>query len=217
MIKNQRIGLLLDVETTGLSPYQDEMIELALILFSYCQDTGEFIEELEHDSFLREPLSESSRNNYESAYKIHGIPFQEVEGKSFHDVKIKTYFHRADSIFAHNASFDRSFLYQMYPEINLLKWYCTMRNIEWKKYGYQNSKLITLLQAHQITNYQSHRAMDDITYLMQLLKKQNPQGNYYLKEVINKKPMNKYQPVKSKNKVNKQKSYYPFSSNPFSG
>lgn len=188
------VGLLLDVETTGLSPYSDEVIELALILFSYHRSNGEIIDIIDQDSFLREPMSNSAKNNYYNAYKVHGIPYDLVRGKTFYDVKIKTYFHRTESIIAHNASFDRSFLYHMYPEINEKKWYCSMRNIPWKNYGFPNSKLITLLKGHNITNSQSHRALDDITYLMKLLKMQSITGNTYLKDVLSKNPMRSYQP-----------------------
>jgi DNA polymerase III subunit epsilon len=200
-MRSEKLGLVLDVETTGLGPTKDEVIELALKLFSYREDTGEVIDIIEEDSFLREPLSRSARNNYDTAYRVHGIPYELVQGKSFYDVKIKTYFHRADSVFAHNASFDRSFLYHMYPEVNDLKWYCTMRNIPWKNYGFPNGKLLTLLQAHNITNYQTHRALDDITYLLELLKKTSPNGNFYLQEVLEKSPMRKYQPTVSRTKM----------------
>ncbi|WP_342429726.1 exonuclease domain-containing protein [Neobacillus sp. FSL H8-0543] len=201
MRNQEKLGLVVDVETTGLGPTTDEVIELALKLFSYRTDTGEVIDILEEDSFLREPLSNTARNNYDNAYRVHGIPYELVRGKSFYDVKIKTYFHRADSVFAHNASFDRSFLYQMYPEVNDLKWYCTMRSIQWKNYGFANGKLLTLLQAHNITNYQTHRALDDITYLMDLMKKTSPNGNLYLQEVLEKGPMRKYQPAASRTKL----------------
>jgi DNA polymerase-3 subunit epsilon len=198
MRKQEKLGLLVDVETTGLGPTKDEVIELAVKLFSYRTDTGEIQDIIEEDSFLREPLSHSARNNYDRAYQIHGIPYELVQGKSFYDVKIKTYFHRADSVFAHNASFDRSFLYHMYPEVNDLKWYCTMRGVQWKNYGFPNGKLLTLLQAHNITNYQTHRALDDITYLMDLLKKTSPAGNLYLQEVLENGPMRKYQPASAR-------------------
>lgn len=201
MLKQEKFGLLVDVETTGLGPATDEVIELALKLFSYRSDTGEILDIIEEDSFLREPLSRSARNNYDRAYRVHGIPYDLVRGKSFYDVKIKTYFHRADAVFAHNASFDRSFLYHMYPEVNDLKWYCTMRNVPWKNYGFPNGKLLTLLQMHNITDYQTHRALDDITYLMELLKKTSPNGNLYLQEVLDFGPMRKYQPAASRSKM----------------
>lgn len=198
---SNRIGLVLDVETTGLRPNSDEIIELALILFTYNSETGDILSLVDQDSFLREPLSYQAKRNYSQAYRVHGIPYSSVEGKRFHDEKIRSYINRTDSIFAHNASFDRSFLYQMYPEINDQKWFCTMRNVPWKQYGFVNSKLLTLLQAHNITTFQTHRALDDISYLMELLQKSNPAGLPYLKDVINKNPMKKYAPTTQKSHV----------------
>jgi DNA polymerase III subunit epsilon len=197
----QEFGLAIDVETTGLGPATDEVIELALKLFTYRTDTGEIQEVIEEDSFLREPISSTAQRNYDRAYRVHGIPYEMVKGKTFFDSKIKSYFHRADSVFAHNASFDRSFLYYMYPEVNELRWFCTMRGVQWKNYGFQNGKLLTLLQAHNISNFQTHRALDDITYLVELLKKTSPTGNLYLQEVLEKGPMKKYKPAASIKKL----------------
>lgn len=199
--KLEELGLLVDVETTGLGPTTDEVIELALKLFTYNPETGEIKDIIEEESFLREPLSNTARNNYDRAFRIHGIPYESVRGKSFYDGKIKTYFHRTDSVFAHNASFDRSFLYHMYPEVNDLKWYCTMKSIPWKGYGFANGKLLTLLQSHNITNHQTHRALDDITYLKTLLEQTSPRGNLYLREVLEYGPLRKYQPTTTKKKM----------------
>lgn len=200
MSEEIKLGLVVDVETTGLSPDSDEIIELALKLFSFHEESGEIIEILDKDSYLREPLSKSAQNNYGRAYRIHGIPYDHVRGKTFFDEKIMEYFSQSDAIFAHNASFDRSFLFRMYPEVNEMKWYCTMKNVKWKNHGFANSRLLTLLQAHSISDFQTHRALDDITYLTELLKKQNPAGDFYLKEVLEYGPMRKYQPAPKQKK-----------------
>ena len=34
------VACFLDIETTGLSPYRDEVVELAMMLFSYDARTG---------------------------------------------------------------------------------------------------------------------------------------------------------------------------------
>ncbi|WP_078547684.1 exonuclease domain-containing protein [Litchfieldia alkalitelluris] len=193
-MNNYRIGCLVDTETTGLSPDFDEMVEIAILLFSYDHQTGQVIEVLEEHTYLREPLSSSARANYDVAYRVHGIPFTDVEGKEFDDLIIREAFHRTDFIIAHNASFDRSFLFRMYPEINEKKWYCSMRNIKWKDYGFPNKKLLTLLKCHQISTSQSHRALDDIFQLLELLKRKNYKDEYYLKELMSTKAMRKYQP-----------------------
>ena len=46
----------IDVETTGLSPYTNEIIELGLVLFAFNRQTGKIIEVLEEYTGLREPV-----------------------------------------------------------------------------------------------------------------------------------------------------------------
>ncbi|WP_174732704.1 exonuclease domain-containing protein [Mesobacillus harenae] len=207
-MKNEhKIGLLVDVETTGLGPDSNEVIELALKLFSFHEKTGEILDILDKESMLREPVSQKALANYDQAYRIHGIPYDLVRGKSFDDKRVRSFFTSSEAVFAHNASFDRSFLFRMYPEVDLVDWYCTMRGIPWKRYGFLNGKLLTLLKDHDITSYQSHRAMDDITNLMELLKKKSPNGNLYLGEIIQKAPMKKCQPAAPKKKP--KYTYFP--------
>ncbi|MFC4320483.1 exonuclease domain-containing protein [Litchfieldia salsa] len=191
---NINIGCIVDVETTGLSPDYDEMIEVALILFSFNKKTGEVIDILEEHTYLREPLAATARSNYDAAYRVHGIPFSDVKGKEFDDYLINETFNKTDLIIAHNASFDRSFLFRMYPNINEKKWYCSMRNIKWKDYGFLNKKLLTLVKGHRIASTQSHRALDDTIQLLNLLKLKSPKDEFYLKELITTKAMRKYQP-----------------------
>jgi DNA polymerase-3 subunit epsilon len=186
------IGILLDVETTGLSPYEDEIVEIALVKFSFDKSTGEVLDILDRYTALREPKSTSAKSNYGSAYKIHGISFSKVKGKEFDHQRIYDLFGNVEYAFAHNASFDRSFVCCMYPELNEVKWHCSMKHIDWDGYGLPDKKLLTILKKHKLSKSQSHRALDDVSLTLELLKCLSPAGATYLKEMIMNRPMRKY-------------------------
>jgi DNA polymerase-3 subunit epsilon len=128
-MSNSNIGVLVDVETTGLSPYEDEIIEIALIKFSFDKATGEVLDILDTYTSLREPKSSTAIAKYDEAYKIHGIPFSIVKGKEFDHDHVNSLLDDAEYGFAHNSSFDRSFVFGMYQKVNDLKWHCSMKHI----------------------------------------------------------------------------------------
>ncbi|MGD6817894.1 exonuclease domain-containing protein [Metabacillus sp. 84] len=194
MIGNKDIltGMIVDVETTGLSPRQDEMIEIGIILFRYHQSNDEFLGIEEEHSYLREPKGPGALANYEQAYRIHGIPFEAVEGQAFQDDRVLEAFSKADFALAHNASFDRSFVCAMYPEAADLRWHCSVRHIPWKEYGFFQSKLLYLIRQHGLGASQTHRALDDVMQLHALLQCKNEEGASYLKTALSRRPMGKY-------------------------
>ncbi len=93
------IAGFLDVETTGLSPYDHEVIEFALALFKYDRVSGEIMEIVDQYVGLREP----DRNIPSGATRIHGLTFEDVCGKRLDDARIEQMFEQAEFLIAHNA------------------------------------------------------------------------------------------------------------------
>ncbi|RDI48007.1 exonuclease domain-containing protein [Falsibacillus pallidus] len=185
MEQNKKIAIVLDIETTGLSPYKNEIIELYMIKFSFDKETGQLIERLDEYSALNEPNSRISSQ----ITQLTGITNEMVKGHLLDFEEILDFCRDSEYFIAHNASFDRSFLIQVLPDLVDRKWHCSMRHVKWKNYGFADMKLNTLLRAHRIKNEHAHRAGSDTLSTLKLLLQSNPDGHTYLRELVNRKPM----------------------------
>jgi DNA polymerase III subunit epsilon len=187
-----RVAGCIDVETTGLSPYYDEIAELAIVLFSY-DDFG-IIEVLDSYSGLREPGCDIS----EDAFQLHGLSKQDLFGKRLDFVRISEMVKRADFLVAHNASFDRSFLKSLFPGIENKLWHCSMSGIRWRG----SRSLQSLFNKHKVSEEQNHRALDDAMGLISLLSKKNDEGKTFFSELIGSKVITVNSQVEVSNKIN---------------
>lgn len=100
-----RLGIFLDVETTGLDPLHDEIIELAMAPFTYGLD-GKIFDVGEPFSRLREP----SKPIPPQITKLTGIDDAMVAGHAIDPAEVSRFVAPAALVVAHNANFDRRFL-----------------------------------------------------------------------------------------------------------
>jgi DNA polymerase III subunit epsilon len=177
---HKEVAGYLDVETTGLSPHEHEVIELALVLFTYNRNTGEIIEIVDEYVGLREP----GRNIPYHSTSIHGLTMEDVRGHKLDHLKIEEMLSRTDLLIAHNASFDRSFLTRLFPETGEKQWLCSARGIKWKQKGFGSAKLQELLRCHGIKPKRAHRASEDVLCAINLLSMKNTDGKTYFSELI---------------------------------
>lgn len=164
-------ALVLDVETTGLSHETDEVIQLAMLAFTYEVDTGRILEiELDRafDS-LRQPSLPIS----EEASLITGITDNMVAGHSIDAVAVEAMIADADLIIAHNASFDRPMVEKHWPCFAEKPWGCTLTSVDWLNQGFTAGKLDYLgLQFGWF--YDGHRALADCEACLALLAQELP-------------------------------------------
>ncbi len=171
---------VIDVETTGLSPLADEVVELAIVLFSFDPITGRVVEELEAYSGLRDP----GRPIPPGATAQHGIRDEDVRGQRLDEERIRAILRRAHYLIAHNAPFDRGFVGRLFPETRQMQWLCSMEGIAWRQKGFPSKGLQALLAAHRIEPGSAHRALDDARATLRLLAAAKPGGGTYLKELL---------------------------------
>ncbi|SFM02052.1 exonuclease domain-containing protein [Salibacterium qingdaonense] len=171
---------VVDVETTGMSKSSDEIVEIGVMLCRVDEQTGEIVEVLEEVNNLHEP----SFPIPPGVIKVHGIRDRDVAGKEMDRPRLRRLFAETDVLIAHNASFDRGFVQKYFPETGGMTWRCSVKNVAWKEYGFPTKKLLDLCQRHSITDSQNHRALDDVKLTVRLLQQQNPEGEYYMKELL---------------------------------
>ena len=162
-----RRALLLDVETTGLDPGTDEIIELAMVPFFYSVD-GEIVGIGDAFSSLRQPTLSIPAE----VTKITGIDDAMVEGKSIDPVDVAA-FAGANLVIAHNAPFDRRYLERFCPALAQNPWACSMSEVPWAAEGFESSKLAFLALSSGFY-YDRHRAVNDCHAAIELLSRKLP-------------------------------------------
>lgn len=174
------LAALVDVETTGLSPVRDEVVELALLLFAFDRRTGEVAGVVDEYVGLRQP----SRPIPPAATAVHGIADDAVRGRVLDDRRVRALLDRAEFLVAHHAAFDRAFVTRLYPEAARKPWLCTVEGIDWRRHGFRSRRLQALLAAHGIRDAGAHRAGADCRAVLALLAHRLPDGTTYLRHLL---------------------------------
>ncbi len=165
-----RLGLMVDVETTGLDPQRDEIIELAMTPFNYGLDGTVFSV---GDSFqgLRQP----SEPIAPEITAITGITNEMVAGQIIDPAEVARFAAPASLVIAHNAAFDRRFLERFSDVFWTKPWACSLSQIDWAAEGFEGAKLAYLAQAAGFF-YNRHRAMHDCLATIELLAMRLPRS-----------------------------------------
>ncbi|QSO46344.1 exonuclease domain-containing protein [Alicyclobacillus mengziensis] len=175
----------IDVETTGLSPYNDEIVQLSVVRFRFCRETGEILETEANYTGFNEP----TRGIPAGATQVHGISDKDVLGHRLDTVLIESVVQPAEFMIAHNAPFDRAFLISQFAWALEKPWKCSMRHVDWQARGHRSRSLQKLLLAHGITVARAHRADSDVDAALQLLNCDAGNGLRYFYEVMLHRPL----------------------------
>jgi DNA polymerase-3 subunit epsilon len=158
-----RQGLFVDVETTGLDPVTDEIIELAMVPFTYTQDGRLLSTSVPFQSFRqpRKPIPAE-------VTALTGINDAMVAGASIRPEDVTSFVAPASFVVAHNASFDRRFLERFCDVFTTKAWGCSMSQVDWASAGFDGVKLAYLAGAAGFF-YDRHRAVHDCHAAIELL------------------------------------------------
>lgn len=168
-----RIGLFVDVETTGLDPVRHEIIELAMVPFTYALD-GRIFEVGDAFQRLRQPAEPIPPE----ISAITGIDDTMVAGQAIDPGEVAAFAAPAALVIAHNAAFDRRFLEPFFPLFARKPWACSMSQIDWAAEGHEGLKL-AYLAAGAGFFYDRHRAENDCLAAIELLATPLPKSGIH--------------------------------------
>jgi DNA polymerase III subunit epsilon len=173
-----RVGVALDVETTGLNRDTDHIIELAVQRFRF-DEAGRIIQVGTARVWREDPgIPLEPRIT-----QLTGISDEDLAGKMIDETEAIEILSSADIIVAHNAAFDRPFIEKRLPAVAGKPWACSMAELDWLELGYDGRAL-----AHLVAQcgwfYEGHRAENDILVLLYLLAQGCADGETILTKLI---------------------------------
>jgi DNA polymerase-3 subunit epsilon len=155
--------LIVDTETTGLTPVDARCIEVGGILFSVDERAV-----LGQCSFLL-PTDENP------VAHINGIraeltkrPQAARSGMEYFYAMAK----QADYVVAHNAEFDKQWFGQGPLPVLPQQWICTMEDVEWPRVSRSRPAVTHLALAYGVPVWAAHRALTDCIYLAQVMERE---------------------------------------------
>lgn len=167
------IGII-DTEATGLDE-ENEILELAIVTYLYNKKTFEILSVTSRYNEFNEP-SDLAKITPEITTLTNITPDM-VKGKKINWAEVNKIFETCDYLIAHNAQFDSTLISKYLPIKN--KVLCSMKLVEWEKFGAPNKKQEILVLHCCEFPYEGHRAIIDVEMLGVLLEKTN-----VLKEMI---------------------------------
>jgi len=173
-----RLGMFLDIESTGLDPLTCEAIELAILPFEYRLD-GAIV--AVHTPFHQ--INQPSDPIPTDITRITGIDDEMVSGHHIDPATVASFINDAAIIIAHNAAFDRPIAERISPAFIAKPWACTMSDVDWKSEGFEGRRLGELLAAFGVF-FDAHRAMGDCEAGVGLLSQKVPYSGRRVLELL---------------------------------
>lgn len=155
---------IIDVETTGLLPEKDKIIELGTVILAVDPESLHSLGVVDSYQGFEDPGFPIPPETT----AVHGINDAMVKGQRLDDTHLADIFDGVHLVIAHNAGFDRRFVEQRLPFFQTLPWGCSQIQIDWRSEGIGSAKLEYLAYKYGFF-YDAHRAKTDCLALARVL------------------------------------------------
>ncbi|GAM04229.1 exonuclease [Novosphingobium sp. MBES04] len=173
-----RVGVAVDVETTGLDHESEVIIELAVQRFRFDAE-GRIVQVGQPRVWREDP----GRALDPRITQLTGLTNAVLKDEAIDEETAVEILGSADLIVAHNAAFDRPFVDKRLPALAGKAWACSMAEPDWLELGFDGRAL-----AHLVFQcgwfYEGHRAENDILALIYLLAHDLPEGRTVLADLV---------------------------------
>lgn len=165
-------AVMVDVETTGLDPADDAIIEFCGVPFEFERESGRILGVGAAVSFLEDP----GRPIPAEVTRLTGITDAMVAGKRIDEEAVGALAADAALVIAHNAAFDRPFVDRRLPHFREKHWACSQREVPWRAFGVSSGALEFLMMKQCGLFFDGHRADADCLAVIHLLQQPLPGG-----------------------------------------
>lgn len=166
--EERKLGIIVDVETTGLDPTRHKVIELGIVAFLF-GPAGQIYGATSTFTAFQDPGSPLDAEIVD----LTGITDEMLAGQAIDPAAVAAFVEPAAVVIAHNAAFDRPFCERAWPCFTPKAWACSLHEIDWKAERQRSGKLEALLAAHGLF-HDGHRAFADCHALIEILARPLP-------------------------------------------
>jgi DNA polymerase III subunit epsilon len=166
-----RRAVFLDLETTGLDPAADEIVEIAMVPFDFSSDGRIFSV---HEPFGR--FRDPGRPIPPEVVALTGITDEMVAGSSIEPDQVAAFLGPAVVVIAHNASFDRRFAERFCGAFAHLPWACSWSEAPWEAEGFTGGTRLSHLATAYGFFHDGHRAVHDAYAGVEILSRVLPRS-----------------------------------------
>ena len=153
-----RRGLYVDCETTGFDPERDQVIELAMLPFTYSLEGR--VTDVHRDQ-ARTWRQDPGRPVRPEITRITGLTDEDLAGQAIDVAAASALIASSGLVVAHNAGFDRPFVEQVVPAARDVAWACSRHEVAWDPVAFPSRSLAGLLCAYGAFSPERHRALAD--------------------------------------------------------